>query len=179
MTTLSTPKGEIIIRVAIIDDAGLLRELRLESLAMHPTALAADLAMTTAEGMEIWQDRIAEYSSEKSGVINIACAGDELIGMAGVTRGHWPKMRHGATLWGVYVKPGWRGLHIGRGLINGCIQWARENRMTVLYLGVTNTELAAIRCYTHCGFTEYGIEPRVIFYEGIYYDQLLMVKLLD
>ncbi len=153
-------------------------ELRLEALSLYPESFAADAAMTAADGVDAWTIRITDYSDTQSGAINIALAGDELVGMAGIVRGHWPKTRHSGSLWGVYVKPAWQGLHIGAGNVNGCVAWALENDLTVVNLGVVTTNTIAIRCYTHCGFTQYGIQPRVTYYQGTYYDDVLMVRLL-
>jgi ribosomal protein S18 acetylase RimI-like enzyme len=178
ISQLTTPKGLISFRIASTEDAAMLLALRLEALLLYPEAFAADVAMTIADGAEAWVNRITDYAKTQSGAIHIALAGDELVGMAGIVRGHWPKTRHSGTLWGVYVKPAWRGLQIGAGIVNGCVAWAIENELTVVNLGVVNTNISAIRCYTHCGFTQIGIQPRSTYYQGSYHDELLMVRLL-
>jgi RimJ/RimL family protein N-acetyltransferase len=152
--------------------------LRLEALSLHPEAFAADVEMTAAEGAEIWAERIAEYAATKSSAICIAFAGDKLVGMTGIGRGHWPKTRHIATIWGVYVNQDWRGLHIGEQLLNGCTEWAIVNGVKVINLGVNISNVPAIRCYSRCGFTLYGIEPKAICHNGIYYDEMLLAKLI-
>jgi RimJ/RimL family protein N-acetyltransferase len=176
--SFTTPNGDISIGLANLEDSAALLDLRLESLSMQPEAFAADIEMTTAGGLEAWVKIITENKENQSGTICIACRDAELIGMAGITRGHWPKTRHFGTLWGVYVKPAWRGFQICEAMLNEIFRWAVENSMCVIYLGVTVSEKSAVRCYSRCGFKEYGIEPKVIFYNGIYYDQVLMVKLL-
>jgi RimJ/RimL family protein N-acetyltransferase len=173
-----TSNGEITIRFATPEDAALLLKLRLEALTMHPEAFAADVDKTIADGEEAWVKLIHENLQNQSGAISIACSGAELIGMAGFMRGHWPKTRHFGTLWGVYVKPAWRGHHIAEAIVNTISEWAIANEMSVIYLGVTVSAESAIRCYSRCGFKEYGIEPKAIYYKGNYYDQVLMVKLL-
>jgi len=177
-TLLTTPNGEIIIRNATPVDAAAVRLLRLESLSTYPESFAADMDMTAAQDAQVWSQRIAEYIQTSSSAILLAFAGDSLIGMAGIGRGHWPKLHHFATLWGVYVKPEWQGLHIGEAIVIGCVNWALENQMKVVTLGVNVSNKFAIRCYSRCGFKEYGTQPRVIFYNGIYHDQLLMAVLL-
>jgi len=177
-TQLSTPKGEVSIRIAIIEDAASLLALRLEALVMHPEAFAADVDKTALDGEKVWVERIIEYNNTKSGAIIIARGGDELIGMSGIVRGHWPKTQHSGSLWGVYVKPGWRGYKIGEAIVDGCIDWAIENKLTVITLGVTSSNTSAIRCYAHCGFEAYGIAPKAIFLDGIYYDDIMMFKLI-
>ena len=173
-----TPKGDTTIRLATPEDAALLLELRLEALTVHPEAFAADVDQTAADGVEAWVKLITDYAMSHSGTISIACSDTELIGMAGIIRGHWPKTRHFGTLWGVYVRPTWRGYHIAEAILDEMIKWACEYEIKVVYLGVTVSEQSAIHCYSRCGFTEYGIEPKVIFYNGNYVDQVLMVKFL-
>jgi len=173
---LSTPKGDITIRIAIPGDAVLLRELRLEALSMHPEAFAADVAMTAAEGADVWAERIADYARNESTAISIAGYAGQLIGMAGIGRGHWPKTRHSSILWGVYVSPDWRVMHIAEAIIDECITWAREHGVVVVKLGVITSNASAIRCYTRSGFTVYGTDPKSNYYDGVYFDELMMAR---
>lgn len=176
MRHLITPRGEISVQLAAVKDAASLLALRLEALAMHPEAFAADLENTASDGEAAWSARITEYDTSHSGAIIIAREMKGLIGMAGIVRGHWPKTQHSGNIWGVYVRPEWRGLNIGEAIVNGCVEWAIENNLTVVTLGVTDTNTPAIRCYLRCGFTAYGTAPRAIFVDGKYYDDLLMAR---
>jgi len=173
---VKTSRGEIIIRPAISDDAVALRELRLEALAAFPQAFAADYAATFADPSNVWAERIIEYAQKDQGVICIASVADQLIGMSGLVRGHWPKTRHSGEIWGVYVDTNWQGLHIAEGLIEECIAWARAHEVVVVRLGVITSNTPAIRCYTRCGFTIYGIAPKVTLEDGVYYDDFLMAR---
>jgi len=175
---LSTPKGDITIRIATQADATELFKLRMEALTFHPEAFAADVEMTKTRGVEAWVSQITNESKNQSGVIFIACARDELVGMTGVGRGHWPKTQHSAIVWGVYVTPAWRGQHVAEGILEECIRWAGENSIVVLKLGVVTTNQAAIHCYQHAGFTIYGTEPKSNYLDGKYYDEYLMAKLI-
>ena len=143
-----------------------------------PEAFAADFAMTAAEGAKVWAERLTEYARNESTVICVAEYIGQLIGMAGIGRGHWPKTRHSSVLWGVYVKPDWRGWHIAEAIIDECSNWAHEHGVMVVKLGVITTNASAIRCYSRCGFKVYGTDPMSNYYDGVYYDELLMVKLL-
>ncbi len=176
MKNLATPRGTITIRQASVDDAAALRELRLEALAKHPQAFAADSATTAAEPASLWAERIAAYASGNTAVVYVAEAEGGLVGMAGLARGHWPKTQHGATFWGVYVREEWRGLHVAEALLQGCITWARGQGVEVVKLGVITTNAPAIRCYARCGFAVYGVDPQVIRCDGISYDELLMAR---
>jgi len=174
--TLNTAKGPITLRPAVPEDAAPLRALRLEGLARHPWAFASDDVTAAQESVEDWARRIAQYAAENTGVIYVAAGGDELLGMVGVFCGNKLKTRHGAWIYGVYVREAWRGLHIAEALLNGCVAWARAQRLVVVKLGVATINTPAIRCYARCGFAVYGVEPKVILHEGVYYDELLMAR---
>jgi len=177
-TTFSTPKGDVTIRPAETADAESLLRLRLEALTVNTEAFAADVDMTQTAGARALDERLREYEGDQSGVIMLAWHGELLIGMTGVVRGHWPKTRHFGTLWGVHVTPEYRGLRVGEALIRACLDWSTGNDLTVVNLGVNTLNTSAIRCYTRCGFTQYGTEPRAIYFNGEYYDEYLMVRLL-
>ncbi len=175
---LSTPRTEIALRAAGPEDAAALRALRLEALTKHPTSFAADVERTANEADEQWAARLADYAAQRSGLISVACAGEALVGMAGLGRGHWPKTSHAGTIWGVYVQDAWRGAHVAEALLDHCAAWARAQGLTILRLGVVANNTPAIRCYARCGYQVYGLESRVIYWQGVYYDELLMAKSL-
>ena len=176
--SLTTPKGTIGICPAQTADAAALRVLRLEALASDSVAFAADYAATEAGGDELWVDRITENAVDNRGVIFTASSESRLIGMTGLIRGHWPKTRHSANIWGVYVNAVWRGFHIAEAMIEACIVWAKPQGITVVKLGVVTSNTPAIRCYTRCGFTVYGVEPQANYADGLFYDELLMVRFI-
>jgi RimJ/RimL family protein N-acetyltransferase len=177
-TQLRTHKGTIVIRPALPEDAAAVRALRLEALAAHPQAYGADYAATQAGPTAEWAERIDRYAQQAEGILSIATTDEGLIGMFGLVRGHWPKTRHSANFWGAYVREAWRGLRVAQALVEGCVDWARAHEIEVVKLTVTTVNTPAIRCYTRCGFAVYGIEPRALCYDGLCYDELLMVKVL-
>jgi ribosomal protein S18 acetylase RimI-like enzyme len=174
--TLTTSQGTISVGPAITDEAALVRELRLEELSNHPEAFTYDLTVARGEGVEFWAERIRNYEREQSGAIMVARSGEQLVGIAGIVRADRPKTRHNASIWGVYVRPEWRGYHVAEALIVECLAWAQAQKLVLVKLEVISANTAAIRCYTRCGFTVYGVDPQVIFSDGVYYDELMMVK---
>jgi RimJ/RimL family protein N-acetyltransferase len=179
MTVLSTPKGEVSIRVATTEDAPSLYRLRLEALTTNPEAFAADADKAAANGVEAWMQRIEEYSQAQSGVITVASVASQLVGMTGLARGNSKKTRHSAILWGVYVSPAWRRFHIAEAILGNMISWSRDQGLIVLKLGVLTVNEPAIACYRHCGFSIYGLEPKSNYFDGIYYDEYLMARLIS
>jgi RimJ/RimL family protein N-acetyltransferase len=177
-STMHTPKGEITFRIATELDASQVYELRLEALRMHPEAFTADVNMTMERGLQVWVKLIKDYGKDHTGVIMTATCEDTLIGMAGLVRGHWPKTRHRADMWGVFVRAGWRGIHVCEGIVKNCLDWANAHQITAVMLGVNTSNASAINCYTRCGFTIYGTEPRAINDQGVYHEEYLMIRLL-
>jgi len=167
-------KGAVEIRPALPADAFRLGELRLAALAGNPTAFSADYTLASQEPIQAWVERLERYALGSNDTLRVAEAGSELVGMCGIFRDPRPKIRHIATIWGVYVDPAWRGLKIGDRLIQACLEWAASHEVVFVRLAVNNTNVAAIQCYMRCGFSVYGVEPKSLFYEGRYYDELLM-----
>lgn len=174
---LNTSRGLVKIRPAQESDAQAFRDLRLEALRNHPLAYSSDYAAYADRPLQFWIDRIKNLGEDD--MIFLALCEQALIGMCGIYREKSPKTRHYATVYAVYVRPDWRSLGIADELINRCLAWGKSRGVKLAKLGVATANTAAIRCYTRCGFRPYGIEPQVIFYEGVYYDEFLMVKNLD
>jgi RimJ/RimL family protein N-acetyltransferase len=172
-----TPRGKVLIREAKPADAIPFRELRLDALQDSPTAFSADYQKNLSHPAKHWEDMLTMQPDEAT--IFLAIQEGNLIGMTGMVRGNSSKTRHSAMIWGVYVRPEWRGLHIAEELIKSCLKWAKLRKIVLAKLGVVSINTAAIGCYERCGFQAYGTEPRAICYEGKYYDELLMYRPLD
>jgi RimJ/RimL family protein N-acetyltransferase len=173
---LETKRGSILIREAMISDLAQFRELRLDALQESPTSFPGDYSTYTERPMSFWESRL---KSDETGTLFFADRENQLVGMTGVRRGDSSKTKHSATIWGVYVRPQWRGLRIADALIALCIEWAKLNGVNIVTLGVTAASTSAVRGYERCGFVISGTEPRGIFYEGKYYDGYFMYRLLD
>jgi RimJ/RimL family protein N-acetyltransferase len=175
--TVSTRRGLILIREANPADAMQFRELRLEALRDSPIEFSADYEKNINQPPKYWEEFLTMEADEST--IFLAEHDSKLIGMTGIRRGRSPKTRHSTLIWGVYVQPQWRGLHIAEELINSCLTWAKARNIVITKLGVGTVNQSAIRCYERCGFKTYGTEPRAGFYEGKYYDAYLMYCPLD
>jgi RimJ/RimL family protein N-acetyltransferase len=175
--SITTPRGKILIRQAIPADAAAFRELRLGALQDSPIAFSADYQKNLHHPLKHWEDMLTMHADEST--IFLAECEKSLIGTTGIARGNSPKTRHSAWVWGVYVKPEWRGLHIAEELIRMCFTWAKARRIVIAKLGVAAINTSAVRCYERCGFQIYGTEPRALSYEGKYYDFHMMWCSLD
>lgn len=177
-TTIDTRFGAITIRPTCAEDAAAFRELRLEALREHPEAFGADYTDQAARPIETWEESVRRGAGNDLGITYVAVAGQTLAGMVGIFRGDYVKMQHSGTIWGVYVRPAWRGAGLADALIAACLNWARGMRMRLVRLNVVTTNAAAIRCYIRCGFSVCGVEPEVVHVNGTYYDELSMIHRL-
>jgi ribosomal protein S18 acetylase RimI-like enzyme len=160
------------IRQITDDDFDGYKMLRLEALLNHPTAFFADYDTETALTRDRWLERI----HQQTGTIFVAKNDSGLVGMMGILGNVAPKRRHTGDIWGVYVRPQARGQGIVEALLEACIAWGKERGMSIVKLGVTSNNVAAVRCYLRCGLTVYGVEPAAIFWDGQSYDDLLMAR---
>jgi len=174
--SIDTSRGTVVIREASMADAIQFRDLRLFALQDSPTAFSADYQINFDQPIEYWQDRLKE---DKDAAIFFAEHDYYLISMTGIVRGRSPKTQHSAGIWGVYVRPEWRGLRIAETLIETCCEWGKLHEANIVKLAVISTNQAAIRCYERCGFKTYGMEPKALLFEGQYYDEDLMFKELN
>lgn len=174
---INTPKGDVHIRAATLADTTAYRELRLTALRDSPIAFSADYQKNLNEPLKSWEERLAMHPDEAT--IFFAEHNKTLIGMTGIFRGGSPKTRHAATVWGVYVQPEWRGLHIAEELIKACLAWARATQIVIARLGVAAANTSAVRCYERSGFQIYATESRALYHDGKYYDFYSMSCSLD
>ena len=166
----------VAIRTTCSADAEALCALRVEGLRANPTAF-----VTTAEEAlaEDWRQRAGEGNGEGLSAIFVAEAGGRLVGMTGIVASPRAKLRHSAFIWGVYVRPAWRGGRLAERLVNAAVEWARGKGCTIVRLGVTAGNEAAYRVYVRCGFAVYGRERASQVVEGVEYEEVLMDRRID
>ncbi|HEX8736883.1 MAG TPA: GNAT family N-acetyltransferase [Pyrinomonadaceae bacterium] len=161
------------IREGVPADALKVRDLRLEGLQAHAEAFGADYETDKNFPPSFWEKSL-EGDAMKT--VFVAESNSDLVGAAGIRRFDSSKMSHSAIIWGVYVSAKYRGEKVGEKLIAACLDWAKQKNLLSVKLAVATTNMPAIRLYTKCGFQVYGVDPQVIKANGIFYDELLMVR---
>lgn len=164
---------EIIIRQATVADAAAVRTLRLEALQNRPIAFASDYHEEVQYPLSRTEERLKDQTLNAT---FLALAGSTLVGMMGIGQSYHRNVKHNAMIWGVYVQPTSRGKNLSGRMIEACVEWARERSVRFVKLGVNATNTSALNSYIRAGFKVYGVESQVIFYDGEYHDELLMVR---
>jgi RimJ/RimL family protein N-acetyltransferase len=166
----------MLIRTTTADDAEKLRELRLEALTNHPK----EFSSTPEDALKHdWNERAVTGHGDHLDATFVAEKDGQLVGMTGIAASDRQKFPHSAYIWGVYVRPDFRGRGIAKVLVNAALQWAQKKGRTIVRLSAVATNPFAIRCYINCGFSIYGIEPASVVVDGVEYDEILMAKRLN
>lgn len=147
-------------------------DLRLRALREHPDAFGQAAADFESEGVAECADRL-RHEPGRAWVLG-AWDADTLVGMGGLYWRHgWTKVEHKAQIWGMYVRPDHRGRGIGRQVLRGLLQVARDQptlRFVALQVVAGNTGAQAL--YEREGFTVWGREPAALCVDGRDVDEL-------
>lgn len=152
-------------------DADAWRALRLQALKEEPAAFTASYEEAVATDPAELARRIPA-EGEASVLFGLFVDG-VLEGAAGFAIQPGPKLRHKGLLWGVYVRPGWRGRGWAKALVGRVIEHARS-RVAVLQAGVMAGNNAARSTYLALGFEAYGLERAALRVNGVDIDEELL-----
>ena len=167
----------MLIRILTPADATVFFKLRIESLEREPRAFAASAEEDAAMPLETVAARL---QAVPEGTFTAgAFEQGELIGIAGFHRAERLKMRHKGDIWGVYVKPEWRGRGIARQMLSAILDRLRSYpTLDHVLLHVSDSQAGARRLYESLGFETCGHERRAHKVGGDYVDQYQMVLFL-
>ena len=150
-------------------DYDALRELRLESLRLHPESFAADLAQEENSPREEWLARLA------SAITFGGFFRDGLSAMVVYSRPTRPKLAHTADLGAMYVREAARGTGLADAMMNAVLDVAAQ-QVEQIKLTVNAENVRAIRFYERHGFRVVGRIPRSLRVARRDYDELLMLR---
>jgi arylformamidase len=160
------------IRQLTRDDAAEYLALRLRALREHPDAFRSSFEEESAKNVEWSAHRLAGGDGFFLG----AFESGTMIGTVGVQTEARTKLRHQATVIGMYVAAEHARHGVGRALVDACIARSRDiGTLETLILTVTSANAQAVRLYRRAGFVEYGREPRTMRIGDRYYDKTMMV----
>jgi ribosomal protein S18 acetylase RimI-like enzyme len=151
--------------------------LRLRGLQETPDAFAITSNEFQQEALPQMAERLrVEGDPPEQFVLGAFESEDTLIGMVGFFRETLSKMRHKATVWGMYVAPEFRGQGIGKRLLEALLRRsATLAGLEQIHLTVVTTNEAARRLYVTSGFRVYGLEPHAFKQGERYLDEELML----
>lgn len=164
----------MIIRRLIAKDALCYWKARNAGLKEFPEAFNSSYEEGLALPPEVLAKRFGGADSDDF-VLGAFGSSYELAGSVGFQREVREKNRHRGTLIGMYVTPPFRGHGLGKKLALTLIEQARAiEGLEQINLTVTHSNENARRLYLQLGFVPFGIEPRAIKVDGVYYDKEYM-----
>lgn len=116
----------------------------------------------------------AEHEADPTTPVLVAAAGDTVAGFAYLS---WYRPKSGYRYTRedtLYVHPGWQGHGIGRALLAGLVECARELGLHVLIACIEATNVRSIRLHASLGFEPVGTEREVGFKFGRWLDATTM-----
>lgn len=161
------------IRRILPADMDLWFKMRIESLYDSPSAFLASPETELARGIESFRERISKGGDDN--VIFACFDGAQIVGSVGLVRESHLKAKHKGTIWGMYLRPEYRGKQIGKKLIQTAIDFARDRmKLKKVDLSVEASRDSAKRLYSSMGFQQWGREKFAMQIDGKYYDEEYM-----
>ncbi|MDQ3098220.1 MAG: GNAT family N-acetyltransferase [bacterium] len=155
------------------------RDVVLRSLKDSPQAFLNTYEEAASVPEDKWKNRIAGSLRGEVGVTLIAKHNGKIVGLVGVQFLQHVKMRHVAHVWGSYVDPEFRGLGIGRKLMDGIIGMSQAHPgIKKIKIEVIAEQLSAFELYKKLGFQLIGVSHGDLCVDGNYYDEILMEMML-
>jgi ribosomal protein S18 acetylase RimI-like enzyme len=135
------------------------RNLMLEAYTRHPDAFTSSTVERAALPLTWWESRLQE-GHPVSELVFGAFQKHQLVGVTGLSFEAREKVRHKATLFGMYVPSEFRGRGLGRQLVLTALENATaRGGIKVVQLTVTQGNVPAQALYERCGFVQFGLEP--------------------
>lgn len=138
------------------------RALMLEAYASHPESFTSTAEERSVLPMSWWEQRLSGDAGASSLVFG-ALLDERLIGAAGLLFETRIKLRHSASIFGMYVLPAHRRIGAGRALVEAALDEARAHpfvRNVLLTVTEGNSEAEAL--YAQCGFRRWGVQPAAV-----------------
>lgn len=153
-----------------VADVPALRELRLESLRLHPECFGADLEAEEAMSVDDMAARMhTGYSF--GGFVD-----DVLSGLVVFVKPKNKKTGHTGDLGAMYVRANARGTGLGDALVEAVIDQAVATGTEQIKLLVNAENPHAIKLYERHGFRPVGKYPNSLRVGGKTYEELIMLR---
>lgn len=164
----------MIIRVLNASDAQVYQEVRLSALKINPEAFGSTYEREVEFSLEFVAERL-EPGKDKF-VLGAFNDKGTLIGIVTFMRETSLKTSHKGNVFGMYVAPDARGQGLGKSLLVELIKRAKNcEGLEQIRLTAISENDSAKKLYRSLGFEVYGVEEKALKFNGLYFDEDLMV----
>ena len=172
VTSDGPSQPDLLLREATASDASaVLHHLR-QVLSQGPVdipKLASEVMTTTAEEAEL----LESFADDPHSLFLVLEHKGQVVGNLDLKAYKRPALRHGAVL-GMAIQQDFRGLGLGKTLIQQALAWARQTDLKRIELFVYTRNAPALALYRRCGFVVEGCRKGVIYERGTYLDDYIM-----
>lgn len=152
-------------------DAAAYQALRLQALHDSPHAFSASFEDEAGRSLDEVAARLVPVADGSVCTFGVFEHGD-LAGFVALIHPQRAKLRHSVELAGMYVASAHRCRGLGRALLQAVIAHARAiDGVRQVGLGVNATNDAAKALYGSAGFASWGVQPRALQVDGVFYDE--------
>ncbi|MBB6465747.1 ribosomal protein S18 acetylase RimI-like enzyme [Aminobacter lissarensis] len=162
---------DFVVRRLMPGEGAAYRKLRFAALENAPLAFSSSPEDEAHLSDVDFEARIS--LAEPDAVFGVFGSG-ALVGVATFIAEKRRKTRHKGAMYGVYVDPDWRGTGAAQALVRQVIDHA-TTRGLALHAHVIADNASALRLYLGLGFVSYGVEPRALLVDGVFYDEQLLI----
>ena len=159
-----------LVRKLTAADVPVLRELRLESLRLHPECFGADLEVEEAMSVADMASRMTSGISFGGFVEGV------LSGIVVFVKPNRRKTGHTADLGAMYVRASARGTGLADALVGAVIDQSLESGAEQIKLTVNAENQRAIKLYERHGFRTIGRYPNSLRVGDRTYEELIMLR---
>lgn len=148
---------------------------------LNTMAQEPDLRVILRTGQSVDNERtfIRHYDEQQNSAIFIAEHDGEIIGYARATGSLSPYACHVVELGNMAILKAYRGQGVGTALMKYALAWAEANPIIErLRLEVSADSERAIQFFSRFGFQLESVHERSYLINGVFYDSLVMMKLV-
>ncbi|MGN7477491.1 GNAT family N-acetyltransferase [Solibacillus silvestris] len=162
------------IRILGYKDASQYKKIRLQALYNYPALFSSSYEHEKNYTIQEIEQRLRPQAEKFTlGVFE----GERLIGIVAFVRETSAKLYHKGHIMGMYVVPEAREKGAARMMLEELFRLLRKNDgLEQIHLTVGSSNEQAIALYESLQFKQYAIEQKALKIDGIYYDELWMVK---
>jgi len=173
---ITIKNGKVVsLRYPAYEDAAELREY-INRIVAENTRILLDHTVTLEEEQAYVSSFLANMNKDDAIKLFAVCDG-QIVGAADIRRQPF-KQRH-VGLFGISISKDFRGMGLGRELMNVLMKRAKEVMgLEMIILSVNAENEAARALYKSMGFLESGVTPKAFLQDGTYEDQVSMYKML-
>lgn len=167
------------IRKTTASDFENIKNLMLEALQSDPHAFTVSYNEYVQNSDYWWHMYVDPYLRGMTATMFFAEEGDQILGMIGILYSTKERSKHVSTIVWFYVKPEFRAKQIGKALLEESLkEIPKRVGIKKINLTVTSNQQKAIGMYKKNGFEESGRQKQELQINGVFYDFIMMEKMI-